>query len=273
MAAADLSLHSAFSLLGPYLGRVVPAAPVVLAAVWACRSRTTLRIALLVLLFVLLRDAMTPARLWSIDAGLTMRFTHSAGALLALTAASLGIVWALRRFEPLASASGARWRSTPSDPRPQPLLVLIGWGTIGAVVIVLPTVLLSLGARFLLPRLGWDALPPVPPPAPQTLLPFLVTFSLCGNALEELLFRGVLQGHLEATGASARDAALGSALAFSAAHVLLAAVVTSAGLPLLLFTAFEGYVAAEVRNRAGLLGATVAHGGAIFLLSSGLLGT
>jgi hypothetical protein len=48
-------------------------------------------------------------------------------------------------------------------------------------------------------------------------------------------------------------------------------LVTGAGYPLLLFTLWEGIIAGLVGARGGALPATLTHGLAIFLLSSGLI--
>ena len=47
--------------------------------------------------------------------------------------------------------------------------------------------------------------------------------------------------------------------------------VTGVGYPLLLFTLWEGMIAGIVGARGGVLPSTLTHGGAIFLLSSGLI--
>jgi uncharacterized protein len=94
-------------------------------------------------------------------------------------------------------------------------------------------------------------------------------FCLIGNAYEELLFRGFLQQHLSARIGQAR-AAWFAGLAFAFGHVPLATSVTSVGLPLLAFTAYEGTICALLYRRTGLVVAAVAHGGGIFLLASGL---
>ena len=70
-------------------------------------------------------------------------------------------------------------------------------------------------------------------------------------ALEEVLFRGFLQGHLEHL-TSALRAALISAIAFAACHSFLALSVTEVGWPILLFTQVEGLVCAFVRMRYGV---------------------
>lgn len=83
-----------------------------------------------------------------------------------------------------------------------------------------------------------------------------------GNALEEVLFRGFLQGHLE-TLTSLWRAAWGSAVAFAACHAFLTYAVTGIGWPLLAFNLAEGVACAFVRIRYGLIRAILTHGTAI----------
>ena len=94
----------------------------------------------------------------------------------------------------------------------------------------------------------------------------MIVLAYGGNALEEVLFRGLLQGHLERH-ASPLHAALGSALAFAACHVFLALTVTQAGWPVLVFTLLEGLVCALLRLRHGVLAAIAAHAAAILLIA------
>ena len=64
-------------------------------------------------------------------------------------------------------------------------------------------------------------------------------------------------------------AALVSGLLFGLCHAFLATTVTQVGAPVLVFTVIEGVVAGLVYCRAGLLGAALAHGLAIFALAAG----
>lgn len=59
---------------------------------------------------------------------------------------------------------------------------------------------------------------------------------------------------------------------FAACHAFLATTVTDVGWPLLAFTLWEGLICAFLRLRWGVIPAAIAHGLAIFLLSSGLFG-
>lgn len=64
--------------------------------------------------------------------------------------------------------------------------------------------------------------------------------------------------------------AAGSGILFSFCHMFLAITVSNTGLPVIIFTLWEGCSAGLVGVRRGLIPATLAHGGAVFLLASGL---
>ena len=213
------------------------------------RKLVLFRILLHITFFVLARDAMTRSGFWQIGAG-SLRFTASQAVLLCLAALSVALcagVYGLER----AARQGLRWRGN-------------GW--LASVAIGLAGAALISGVAATLKTVF--ALPSLPLPG-ANMLPVLLVFSLAGNAYEELLFRGLLQNHLGQSMAAQR-AALVSGLFFCLCHAYLATTVTSVGAPLLLFTLLEGLVAAFVYIRAGLLGATLAHGLAIAALASGL---
>ena len=213
------------------------------------RGLTLLRVLLHIAFFVLARDAMTRSGFWQISPG-ALRFTASPSTLLALAALSVALsmgVYGLER----GARQGLRWCGTS-------LLASIAAGVAGAALI--SAVAAALKAAF--------ALPSLPLPAAD-LWPVLLVFALAGNAYEELLFRGLLQNHL-GTVMTTRRAAGVSGLFFCLCHAYLATTVTAVGAPVLLFTLLEGLVAAFVYIRAGLLGATLAHGLAIAALASGV---
>lgn len=208
------------------------------------------RVGVYILFFALARDAMTPQGFWQVGAG-SLRFTASPLVLLALGGASLLLVAGTYGWE-RASRNSIRW----SGPLPWRSLL---YGVAGAGVIALAAWALK----------TWAQLPSLPAPA-AGMVPVILVFALAGNAYEEFLFRGLLQSYLERH-LSAVKAAFASGLLFCLCHAFLAVTVTQVGTPILVFTLMEGVVAGLVYLRGGLVGATLAHGGAIFLLASGFI--
>lgn len=206
---------------------------------------------------------------------LWLRFTDDPLALLVMAVASLALVaailWACRDLRWTVLWTGRRWWAS----------VLVG--LLGAALIVLPFLFLYGTLGEWIPALHSVAPALTTPVVPVDnrggavaggVLVVLALFALCGNLAEEVLFRGFLQAHLEdqLPGRTGRwRAALLSALIFAAGHLFLAYNLTGLGWPILAFTALEGLVCAVIALRHGVLGATVAHAGAIFLLASGLV--
>ena len=212
-----------------------------------------LRIVTLIGAFVLVRDAMTPVGFWTFGAagGVVpwLRFGNDGTVLVVFGVASLAFVAGVLGLD-------------------RELRALVAWGRFDV-----PALALGLGGGVLVaaPVLLAQRLVAHPAPAvPAGLLAALLFLALAGNLAEEVLFRGLLQGRLERTAGRGRAAAL-SALLFAACHVFLATTVTDVGAPLLVFTAYEGTVCALIRARRGVLAAALAHGGAIFLIASGVL--
>lgn len=262
----DPSLDS----LAAYLTDAAPGLLLVVAALALVPARmVAARVLVAVLGFVLVRDTMTRHDLWTFGtvgerSTLWLRFTSDPILLVSMAVLSLLLVGALvavfrQRSRGMRWAADRAWLSVPV-------------GLLGAGVIVLPMALWygslgGLSAGLGLPEVPLDARGGAV--AAGILVPLLV-FALCGNLLEEVLFRGLLQSELEHHTSVVR-AALSSAVLFAACHVFLASTVTQVGWPLLAFVLFEGLVCAVIAVRFGVLGATVAHGGAIFLLASGLV--
>src|SRR5204863_165085 len=105
---------------------------------------------------------------------------------------------------------------------------------------------------------------------PARTVPAVLVFALLGNLFEETIFRGYVYGHL-AQSMTPTEAAIASGVVFAFCHIYLALTVTGVGYPLLAFTLWEGVIAGLVGSRGGVLSSTLTHGGAIFLLSSGLI--
>lgn len=239
------------SSLSGYLVSILPAGVLALVLLLLIpRTQVGLRLAVHILFFVVARDAMSPAGFWALNAG-SMRLNGPAPVLLALAGMSAALVVGVAWLERAAREGMAWWRQGA-------VVSSVLWGVLGAVVI-------SAIAAALKTAL---ALPSLSAPGPALYAPIL-TFALLGNAYEELLFRGMLQQRL-ARHMPATRALVIAALLFSLCHAWLAWVVTRVGLPVLVFTLIEGLVAGFVYRRAGLLGATLAHGLAIFALAAGL---
>lgn len=203
-------------------------------------SQLGLRVAVVVIAFIFARDMMTPHALWSIGSKPALQFHANPWVLALLGVASILLIACLARLAP------ALWRLVTG---------FKGNRACGAAVGVAAGCAIGLPLRI---YQGIEA-PPI-----LWLLGFML-FAFAGNALEEVLFRGVLQGLLE-TQTSAQRAALCSAVAFSACHVYLAFMLTQAGWPIILFTLVEGLVCAQVRLWWGTVPAVLAHGTTIALL-------
>ncbi len=257
-----------------YLVAVTPATALVALAVALIPTRLVgARTVTLILGFLFVRDMMTPAGLWSFATSPRgvpwMRFGADpiaywllAGTSLALMA---GVVLGLGRKARslLVLTQGRPWSAA-------------AWGVGGAVLIVASIAALNAGTP-LSDRGG---------PVPIAALPAILAMAVVGNALEELLFRGYLQGLLvasrsdlsgtatpESRGPWQKElrAAVATGVLFGTGHLHLAFLVTDVGVPLILFTLFEGIVCGIVRWRSGLVAATLTHGLAIVALASGLV--
>ncbi|MBX7059111.1 MAG: CPBP family intramembrane metalloprotease [Leptospirales bacterium] len=241
-------------LLTDYLPRILPG----LLLIGLTLSLVPLRywrfhLALHIVLFILIRDSMTPAGFWSLgrEGGFWLRLDAGPLALIALGLGAVGLTLASNRLE-------APMRERLVYLRGNRVLALaIGLG--GAALIVSPFLFLYSGVA---PEARGGAVS-------LERLPYLFFFALCGAFYEETLFRGYLQGWIEVDLSPLRGVAV-STVTFAIAHLFLAYTVTDVGWPVVLFGLFEGAVCAVVRWRSGLLASTLSHGLATFLLSFGL---
>lgn len=236
-------LQDGLAHLATYLLHITPG--LVLCLLWfvfTSKTQAGLRIAILLLTFILLRDAMTPTGLWVLDGQVRIGFIDNPLVLAALGLMSFGLIAVLKRLAPELWTLIV-WRKGN-------LATGLALGLLAGGMIGLPLRLYQ-GAGFSGFNLWLGA---------------LLLLAYGGNALEEVLFRGVLQGYLEQR-ASPLRAALGSAVAFAACHGFLAFTVTQAGWPVLLFTLVEGLACALIRLRHGVVPAVAAHGTAILLIA------
>lgn len=236
-------LEEGLSRLSAYLLYLTPG--FLLCALWfwlTPKHQAGMRILVLLLTFVLLRDAMTPQGLWSLSDQVQIAFIANPLVLAALGLLSLALIALLARVAP-------------------ELWALLVWrrGNVGLGLFLGLLAGLAIGLPLRLYQgNGIDV--------SGLWLGGLLVLAYGGNALEKVLFRGMLQGHLEQH-TSALRAALGSAVAFAACHAFLALSVTQVGWPILAFTLIEGLVCALLRMRYGIFAAIAAHGTAILLIA------
>jgi uncharacterized protein len=240
--------------IGNYLVRVAPGLVLGAVVLFLVRREPRIRVALYLALFVLLRDAMTPLGLWTFgtEGFFWIRLHSDPWFLAAFGLACLGMSLAVysldRENRPLF-----RWTrgSVPLG---------LALGMVGAVVVVAPLV-----AAYQYTDIGSRG-----GQVPSRNIPAILLFALLGNLFEEALFRGYVYGQL-AQRMTPVKAGISSGVVFAFCHSYLAITVTGAGYPLLVFTLWEGILAGIVGAKGGVIPAALTHGGAIFLLSSGLI--
>jgi len=240
-----------------YLARIYPALGMGLLCLWlAPKHSLLLRLFIYVLMFIVLRDVMTPLGWWHFgtEAVFWLRVSLSPLLLCLVGAVSIAIVALINFAEPDLSALIAY--------RKGGWLRTFGAGLLGAVLIAAPLLVLYTFVPVTV-RGGQT-------PDDLSLMPTLLFFCLAANFYEETLFRGYFQGYMETVCSPLRAALLSGAL-FGMAHSFLAITVSNAGPGVLVFTLYEGIIAGLVRMRAGLLASTLAHGVGIFLLAGGFI--
>lgn len=239
-------------LLFDYMLRLLPGLVliVILAAIIP-REFFLFRVFILIMGFILMRDAMTPVGLWEFGVtGNTMwlRFIDSGFILIILAGTSLIAVWGIVKWLDVELI----WFKTADKIRS--ILISVG----AAVVVVVP---------FMIPYFSV----PIEERGGSvhfSLWLMLLVFALCGNLLEEVLFRGMFQEHMHKF-LKPLHAIVLSGLLFGVGHTFLAITVTDLGYLVILFTLVEGLMCAFIYYRYGLLPATVTHGLSIFFLSVG----
>lgn len=209
------------------------------------RSLPAMRILILLVAFVLMCDVMTPLGLWALSDAVQIAFTANTFVLAALGGLSLLLIALLAQMAP----EWSRWVVWSRGHRALGLAV-------GLVV----------GCLIGVPLRLYQGIEAHGIPGYWVWLPGMVVLAYGANALEEVLFRGYLQGYLEQQLTPLR-AALISGVAFAACHAFLALSVTQLGWPVLLFTLIEGLACALVRMRYGVLAAILTHGTAILLIA------
>jgi membrane protease YdiL (CAAX protease family) len=237
-----------------YLAWVAPGLILGAIMLLLARREPLLRIVLYLALFILLRDAMTPLGLWSfgIQGFFWMRLHPDPWFLVGFGVACLGLSLSVY-FLDRANRPLFRWKRGP-------LATGLIWGLGGALLVVAPFV--AIYRQTPIQFRGGSV--------PSPFLPAIFAFALLGNLLEEALFRGYVLGALAQKMPLLR-AGICSGVVFAFCHIYLATTVTSVGCSLLVFTLWEGVIAGIVGAKGGVIPSTITHGGAIFLLTSGLI--
>ena len=201
--------------------------------------------------FIYVRDALLPAGLWTIRAELEtgvfeMKFIEDIYALSALCVLCIfnaGLMYYTNKVVlPLKSMRIELLRNCA-----------VGVGF--SLLIYYPVYLY----RQLSPMVVLSNLQNNPP-----LSAAVLGICLCGNLVEEVLYRGFLARYLKSYGVSMLRSIFIQASMFAVLHMYLAFIVTDVGVPVLVFTFYEGLICAYLENRYGLAASTVAHGLAIF---------
>lgn len=206
--------------------------------------------------FILMRDAMTPLGIWQFGVdGMTiwLRFIENSFVLLVLGVFSLLLSLFLYCITGEMKSSIIWFPSSKAKALFMSMLM--------SLIVIFP---------FILPNF-FTPIEQQGGTVPLNLLPALLIFALLGNFLEELLFRGFLQGYLTQYKTNKRNRILLSGLLFSMGHIFLAITVTDLGILILLFTFWEGIICAAMYEKYGLISATLTHGLSIFFLSSAIL--
>jgi hypothetical protein len=235
-----------------YISRVtIPSCALIVFLFIIPKKAKPLRIFSFILLFILLRDAMTPTGLWKITSTLELRFVDQPLTLWLLAISSVGLIF-LSRF---AMGHLGSWNKKPIFES-----IMIGLSA-GVLVAVLP---------YLFGQ--WTMRAPFAKVEGVSQLLAIAALAFLGNLLEEAIFRGHFQNYLYDLNLSDSRVVLLSGGTFSICHSFLAFTVTHAGWPILAFTFYEGIICAYLRHRNGLLSAALAHGAGLFLILSGILG-
>lgn len=220
------------------------------------RKILPIRIFIYILLFIIIRDLMTPFEFWSFgsDGFFWIRWIDNSAHLILFGLASPLLVWTMNRIDPDLKDLLVWFKGSKA--------IGLVIGVAGAIVVALPLFLIY---QFIpIDQRGGEV-------DRRLILPILL-IALGGNLYEETVFRGYLFGYLEQVVLmKPLRAAITSGIAFSFGHIFLAITVTNTGINLLIFALYEGILAGIVRMKYGVVPATLTHGLAIFLLSSGLL--
>lgn len=218
------------------------------------RKSIVSKLFLLVFGFILMRDAMTPMGFWQFGKSentIWLRFIDNGLILFVLALTSLVLTLGFM-FMNKPLNKHILWFG---NNKVMSLMV----GLVGAMIVIAPFFIMYINSPI--EERGGIV-------SPDLLLPLFV-FAMLGNFMEEVLFRGYIQGYFKTLVSPWRAVFLSGSL-FSMGHIFLAATVTNLGVAVLLFTLYEGLICAVVRKNHGVIAAALTHGLTIFVLASGL---
>ncbi|WP_070000972.1 CPBP family glutamic-type intramembrane protease [Cellulosilyticum sp. I15G10I2] len=242
-------------MLISYFLRIFPGIGLIMLVFVLIKPNVYFRTVIYIFAFILVRDAMTPLGLWTLgkEKGIIwLRMSSDPIFLIIFAGISLIAVFALHKLD----KENGKYLMWFRDKKFTGLI----YGILGCIVVVTPFLILYSGIDIN-NRGGSVNI--------SILLPLLL-FSMFGNLLEECLFRGYALGILK-NSQNCLIAGINTGVIFAACHIFLAITVTDIGLPILIFTLWEGIIAGLVGSRYGVIPATITHGGAIFILSAGLI--
>mmetsp|Transcript_26812 Transcript_26812/g.45238 ORF Transcript_26812/g.45238 Transcript_26812/m.45238 type:complete len:245 (+) Transcript_26812:124-858(+) len=210
-----------------------------------------LRLASQIFSFIFVRDAMIPTRMWSITPDFSLTFIDDIESLFLVSAASLFMAGLIHHANK-SNCSVIICR--------QSVISSLKYGVIASFIIYAPVYIIKNWMQSPVKTIQYDVL----------LLTGNISLTLCGNLVEEMLFRSYLSNYLATQGVSLKHSAVLQASAFAVFHMYLAYILTSCGAALLVFTLWEGLICARVQQQHGLMAATIAHGLAIFYITINL---
>lgn len=219
-------------------------------------SNKLIHIVLFITVFIFTRDAMTQFGLWQIggEGFFWIRWIADPLILVILGLSSLSFVLLMQKISPDLAKGVVFFRGKK--------IQAVMYGILGAIIVALPIVIYQITLVPIGVRGGT---------VPLSLLPFILLVTVFGNFYEEILFRGYAYSYFtdDEKMPPLKAAVLSGAL-FSFGHIFLAFNVTTVGLPILIFAFWEGSIAGIVRSKFGVIPATLTHGLAICILTSGL---
>ncbi len=237
-----------------YLLRVTPSLSLLLFTFFILKPDRKIRVIIYLFLFVLLRDTLTPLKLWFLgnEAFLWIRLNDNKLFLILFGVFSLFIMLGIIKFD----KGNKKYIDYFLNKKSIGLLL----GIAGSFLITLPFVIIY---QFTdIQNRGGEV-------SKDLLIPIFI-FAMFGNFFEEGLFRGYVLGYLKEKYPPIKSGII-SGVIFSICHIYLATTITNIGISLLIFTLWEGIIAGIIGSKYGIIPATIAHGGAIFILTSGIV--